>query len=323
MLVIAGGLVTSTGSGLAVPDWPLSYGTLFPPMVGGIRFEHSHRMIAATVGLLMIVLAVWLQRAEPRRWVRRLGWAALAAIVTQGVLGGLTVLYQLPVPASVAHACLGQTFFCLVVALALVTSGGWEKQGRETTGSLRQGSLSPKGTDPIGMVRGETGRMGSVADRKLQRLAWLTFGFAYLQLILGAVLRHTGAPLALGLHVAGAVLVAVHAVLLLARTLVTSPAWDVQGQRTGDRGRGNVGHLSSVICHLKLQRLATLLVTLIGVQLLLGVGAYVVQWATPQPMPPSLETVLVATAHVAVGALVLASALAVAMLAPSGVKCEG
>src|SRR3989338_3837872 len=112
-LIFVGGLVTSTGSGLSVPDWPLSYGTLFPPMVGGIRFEHTHRLIAGFVGLLTLALAVWSSRREPRRSLRRLGWIALAAVVAQAVLGGITVLQQLPLPVSVAHACLGQLFFCL------------------------------------------------------------------------------------------------------------------------------------------------------------------------------------------------------------------
>jgi heme A synthase len=111
LLIVAGGLVTSTGSGLAVPDWPLSYGTLFPPMVGGILYEHTHRVVAAFVGLLTAVLAAWLWKCEPRRWVRNLGFVSLAAVVLQGILGGLTVLYRLPTPISVIHACLAQTFF--------------------------------------------------------------------------------------------------------------------------------------------------------------------------------------------------------------------
>src|SRR5437667_2183294 len=109
-LIFVGGLVTSTGSGLSVPDWPLSYGRLMPPMVGGIFYEHGHRMVASAVGLLTVVLAVWLSRREPRAWVRRLGYAALAAVVAQGVLGGLTVIFLLPTAVSVAHACLAQTF---------------------------------------------------------------------------------------------------------------------------------------------------------------------------------------------------------------------
>src|ERR671929_1381628 len=86
VLIFAGGLVTSTGSGLSVPDWPNTYGWFmftFPleKMVGGIRYEHSHRLIASTVGFLILVLAFWLWRVEPRRWVRRLGFLALGAVI--------------------------------------------------------------------------------------------------------------------------------------------------------------------------------------------------------------------------------------------------
>src|SRR5688572_15926415 len=103
-LVFIGGLVTSTGSGLAVPDWPLSYGQLMPPMVGGVFYEHGHRMAATAVGLLTLVLAIWTARVESRPGVRRLAWGALAAVIAQGVLGGLTVIYLLPTPISVTHA---------------------------------------------------------------------------------------------------------------------------------------------------------------------------------------------------------------------------
>jgi len=128
-LVIAGGLVTSTGSGLAVPDWPLSYGQVMPPMVGGILYEHGHRMVATLVGCLTVILAVWLWRREERAWVRIAGLAALGAVVLQGVLGGLTVLYLLPTPVSVAHATLAQSFFSLTVLIALVTSRPWVERG--------------------------------------------------------------------------------------------------------------------------------------------------------------------------------------------------
>src|SRR6185312_7158982 len=126
------GLVTSTGSGLSVPDWPTTYGWFmftFPldKMVGGIRFEHTHRLIASTVGFLIVILAAWLWRAEPRGWVRRLGYAALAAVITQGILGGITVLWFLPDPISIAHAGLAQIVFCLTVTIALVTSPGWKR----------------------------------------------------------------------------------------------------------------------------------------------------------------------------------------------------
>ena len=131
ILIFAGGLVTSTESGLSVPDWPNTYGYFmffFPldKMVGGIRFEHTHRLVASTVGFLILVLAAWLWRSEPRLWVRRLGYIALAAVITQGILGGITVLWYLPDPISIAHASLAQIVFCLTMTIALVTSPGWK-----------------------------------------------------------------------------------------------------------------------------------------------------------------------------------------------------
>src|SRR6185295_9097080 len=161
-LIVAGGLVTSTESGLSVPDWPLSYGRLMPPMVGGVFYEHGHRMVATTVGILTIILAAWLSRREPRAWVRRLGYGALAAVVAQGVLGGLTVIFLLPTAVSVAHACLAQTFFCLVVAIAVVTSPRWRDA--------------------------EKSRPGAVT-----RIGVATVALIFLQLMVGAVMRHTKA----------------------------------------------------------------------------------------------------------------------------------
>ena len=125
LLLLAGALVTSNDAGLAVPDWPLSYGKLMPPMVGGILYEHGHRLIAASVGLLTILLAAWLWQSEPRRWLRRLGLLALALVILQGLLGGITVLFFLPPAISVAHACLAQLFFCTVIAIATATSREW------------------------------------------------------------------------------------------------------------------------------------------------------------------------------------------------------
>jgi cytochrome c oxidase assembly protein subunit 15 len=181
VLIFAGGLVTSTGSGLSVPDWPNTYGWnmfTFPleKMVGGIRYEHSHRLIASTVGFLILVLAVWLWRAEPRQWVRRLGYLALAAVITQGILGGITVLWYLPDPISIAHASLAQIVFCLTAAIALFTSRGW----------ARTGSLAPD-------------------DSLLRKLTMATTVWIYIQILIGATMRHTGAgpaipdfPLAFG-----------------------------------------------------------------------------------------------------------------------------
>src|SRR5207253_1023048 len=138
LLILAGSFVTSTDSGLSVPDWPTTYGQnmfTFPlsKMVGGIFYEHGHRLIASAVGVLTIGLAVWLWLADSRRWMRWLGVAALGAIVAQGVLGGLTVLFFLPPAVSTAHAGLAEVFFCLTVAIALFTSRGWTAE-RSPTG---------------------------------------------------------------------------------------------------------------------------------------------------------------------------------------------
>ena len=169
-LLIAGGLVTSTGSGLAVPDWPLSFGRLFPPMRGGVLFEHGHRLIAALVGLLTIGLAVWFGRSETRAWVRRLSYSALGAVVAQGLLGGLTVLLRLPPSVSVLHACLAQGFFSVVVLLAVCTSKGFvERRPVAVPGDVRPSWIP----------------------------AAAATGLVCAQLFLGAVMRHTGAGLAI------------------------------------------------------------------------------------------------------------------------------
>src|SRR3990167_2825462 len=106
LLVLAGGLVTSHDAGLAVPDWPTSYGQWFPPMIGNVFWEHGHRMIAGAVGVLTLLLAIWIQIQEKRVWMKRLGWIAFGAVLLQALLGGLTVIYMLPAPVSIAHACL-------------------------------------------------------------------------------------------------------------------------------------------------------------------------------------------------------------------------
>lgn len=127
-LLVAGGLVVSNQAGLSVPDWPLSYGKVMPPMEGGVFYEHGHRMVASGVGFLTIIMAVWLQRTERRVWLKKLGWTALGAVILQGVLGGLTVLYLLPKAISISHACLAQLFFSTTVAIAMFTSSAWQTE---------------------------------------------------------------------------------------------------------------------------------------------------------------------------------------------------
>jgi cytochrome c oxidase assembly protein subunit 15 len=172
LLIAAGGMVTSTGSGLSVPDWPNTYGWFmfsFPmdKWVGGIRYEHSHRLIASTVGFLTVILAIWTWRVDPRPWVRRLGVAALGAVILQGLLGGLTVLLLLPPAVSIGHAGLAQLFFCITLTLALVTSPSWHA------------------------------RQASVDDPLLRRVSATTTLLIYAQILLGATMRHTGAGMAI------------------------------------------------------------------------------------------------------------------------------
>src|SRR5450432_114122 len=119
LLVIAGGLVTSNDAALSVPDWPLAWGKLIPPLEGGIVYEFGHRVAALAVAILSFILAFWLQKREPRAWVRRLGWIAVGTVLAQAALGGVLVRYLTPKPASIAHACLGQLYFGLMVAICV------------------------------------------------------------------------------------------------------------------------------------------------------------------------------------------------------------
>jgi cytochrome c oxidase assembly protein subunit 15 len=221
VLLFMGGLVTSTGSALAVPDWPLAFGQVFPAMTGGVLFEHGHRLAATTVGLLTLVLAVWTIVEEPRASVRGLATAMLVAVILQGVLGGITVLYKLPLAVSVTHACLAQLFFCLAVTMCLVTAPSW---GAARTPALHMG-------EPLPLV------------------AAITTGAVFVQLALGALVRHTGAglaipdfPLAFGrlvppletpliaihfAHRVGAAVVSVLVLTLAARVLRARPSREV------------------------------------------------------------------------------------------------
>jgi cytochrome c oxidase assembly protein subunit 15 len=268
-LIFVGALVTSTGSGLAVPDWPLSFGQVFPPMVGGVLFEHGHRLVAAFVGLLTVTLAVLLSQWEPRSWVRWLGRGALLIVVLQGALGGLTVLLRLPLAVSVTHACLAQTFLCLTTSLAVCTGPGW--------------SARP-------------GRLQETPQPSLRVLATLTTGVIYLQLILGALMRHMGAglaipdfPLAFGrlwppLASPAVVVHLLHRLGAVAVLLCMS--WTV------------IRVLRQYRAEKQLLRPAVLLVGFVAIQLVLG--AYTI-WTR--------RAVLPMTAHVAVGAAVLATSL--------------
>jgi len=196
-LIVAGALVTSHDAGLATNDWPLSNGQVFPDMVGNLFWEHGHRMIATSVGFLVIILNIWLWRSEKRAWVRRLGLVALAAVITQGLLGGLTVKLWLPIVVSATHATLAQLFLCIMVSLSVFTSPDWG-EARETVDD--QGSPS------------------------LRHLGIAAAASVLVQLVIGAILRHSATwdqylPTSLLLtHLGGALVV----VLVLGMTIIAA-----------------------------------------------------------------------------------------------------
>jgi heme a synthase len=264
LLIVAGALVTSNDAGLSVPDWPTTFGSLvrMPRMVGGVKFEHGHRMTAEFIGLLTIILAVWTWRTDRRAWMRKLGVGALATVILQGVLGGITVLTFLPPLVSSAHALLGQTFFALAVALALFTGSGWVGAEPQPTVDIRRPALPA--------------------------LAWGLVAAIYLQLFFGAMFRHHGMSLKPHLIMAGGV------------TIVA--LWTVVRVLT---------HHSQVP---SLRSPAVILLVLLVTQLALGFTAYLtrVVW-NPYDTPPVAPMVISTVAHVSVGALLLATAVVLAI----------
>ncbi|PYS31859.1 MAG: hypothetical protein DMF75_13730 [Acidobacteria bacterium] len=197
-LIIAGANVTSHDAGLATSDWPLSNGQFFPKMVGNLFWEHGHRLVATSVGLLTIVLAILLQLRERRAWIRRLGWIALGGVIAQGLLGGLTVKLNLPLAVSAAHATLAQLFFLTTVSIAVFTSRSWMAPGV---------SISEE-----------------PAAVSMRALCVVALAAILAQLVLGATLRHSATwdqPLPTSLllaHIGGAVVVT----LILGVAVMTS-----------------------------------------------------------------------------------------------------
>jgi heme a synthase len=175
VLICIGGLVTSHGAGMAVPDWPTSYGynmfaLPFSKWVGGVFYEHSHRLVASGVGFLTTILAVWLWIKDSRRWLRWLGVIAWFAVVLQGVLGGLrVVLYKDEI--GIFHAALAQAFFVLTCAIALFTSRWWN--------TLRD------------RLKVEVDHNG------LRRLFLVGTCLIFAQLVIGATMRHQHAGLSI------------------------------------------------------------------------------------------------------------------------------
>lgn len=258
MLIVAGSLVTSTESGLSVPDWPLSYGRIFPPMIGGIRFEHTHRMIAGTVALLTLWQAVWIWRTDQRKWVRNLGVLAFGLVLFQAILGGLTVLLLLPWVISVLHACTAQTFFVVAGALSVVTSEYWQNIHEQHT---------ERDTNTYG---------------NLVQFSALTLASVFLQLILGALRRHNVAGI--HPHLFGGVMV----------TVISWSLFAYINSRFSGKSDLWLGGL--------------FLSFLVLAEVFLGAGAFAARTQSSAEIEPPTGTVLLTVAHVAVGALVLASA---------------
>ena len=263
-LIIAGALVTSNDAGLATSDWPLSNGEFLPPMVGNLFWEHGHRMIATTVGLLTIGLAIYIRLKEKRLWIWRLGLFALIAVILQGLLGGLTVKMMLPLPVSTAHATLAQLFFCTTVSLAVFTSRSWI-----------EARMLPeeKGAFP------------------LRYLCTAALATIFLQLILGATLRHSAKwdqqlPTELILaHIGGALAVTI---------ALGATSLSVLRRHKGETF---------------LTRPATLALLLLVVQLFLGIGAYLTRLGSPNDPQPLHPMIGITVAHVACGALVFATTI--------------
>ena len=267
-LIIAGALVTSHDAGLATEDWPLSNGQVFPEMVGNLFWEHGHRMVATTVGMLTIALLIYILVKEKRSWVRKLGVVALLAVIAQGLLGGLTVKWLLPLPVSTAHATLAQLFFCITVSLAVFTSRSWieaqplpEEKAHENAGPpLRYLCTAALVTIFVQLILGATLRHSATWDRHLPT---------------ELILAHVGGALAVTLALGGA------AVSVLRR----------------HRG------------YTFLTRPAMLALVLLGIQLLLGLAAYLTRLASPNDPQPLNPMISITVAHVACGALVFVTTI--------------
>ncbi len=231
-------------------------------MVGGVKYEHGHRVVAEFIGLLTVILAVWIWRVEKRRWLRLLGLAALATVIVQGILGGLTVKLFLPPPVSSAHAAMAQTFFCMVVAIAVFTGRRWVEEQPRTELDQRRPALFT--------------------------LTLLSIFVLYVQLILGAMFRHHG--LSWWPHVINAAVVAVVLSWTAVRAISVYPEVDA------------------------VRRPAIAMLGLMVGQLCLGFLAFItrVMWGRDAAQP-ELPMVISTVVHVAVGALLLATTVVLAI----------
>jgi cytochrome c oxidase assembly protein subunit 15 len=168
LLLVAGALVTSNDAALSVPDWPKSFGTWTPPMVGGVFYEHSHRVIAGVLGVLTLILAVAIWLKEQRRWLRWFAVIAVGGIVAQAILGGQVVIQLLHYWLPVMHACFAQIMFGALLSIAVFTSKWWIEDRPQ---------LEDRGSPSI------------------HSLAILNAVVIFLQVFLGAGFRHQEIPI--------------------------------------------------------------------------------------------------------------------------------
>ncbi len=290
-LIWVGGLVTTYDAGMAVPDWPNTYGHnlfLYPwsTWISGpwdLLIEHGHRLLGAIVGLLMILLLIVVWRQDRRRWVRWLAVGCLALVILQGLLGGGRVLMDDLLLARI-HGCTGPLFFLSCVALAAVTSAWWRSSAATVDG----------------------------AAARLQKPAWVALGLGIAQLILGSHLRHLPANWSPSTFRGLAVIHLLVAAMLFVQVVwLTLRCWrDAESRRLP-----------------LLWRPATAISLLVALQIVLGIGTWIVKysWPTWLPRPANFRTFTVqaesmtqavtVTAHVAVGSLILATALLLALRA--------
>lgn len=284
VVITAGALVTSNDAGLSVPDWPTSFGYLVkvPNFVGGIRYEWSHRMVAGTLVSLTLAIALWTFLVEKRRWLRWLAVGAFCTVIAQATLGGLTVLFFQPPWLSTAHATVAQTFFCIAVAIALFTGRQWVDDRTEKDQTEK---------DRTGKDRSKTDRPRVELDSRrpsLFTLTCLSVVVLYVQLILGGMFRHHG--MSWWPHVLNAVIVS----FVLAWTAI--------------RAIAVYSNVDAV------RRPAIVMLSLLITQLCLGFTAFLtrVAWGRDAAQP-ELPMVVSTVAHVAVGALLLATTVVLAI----------
>ena len=178
LLILLGGLVHGTGSSLACPDWPTCYGTMLPKMEGGVAVEHSHRLAAGLVTILTLVQATVIQSSRTPRYrpLRRVAWLAVALVIVQALLGGITVMLRLPTLVSTLHTATSLLFFMTVLYLAIRTRRGGMPAGMRTVAS---GTATPGAHDPPAVS-----------------MALVAAVVTYFQMVLGGLVRHSGAALA-------------------------------------------------------------------------------------------------------------------------------